>query len=364
MTFLAHNEDAMVYSYKLNEDEWAELKKKSDLKLGCCGGRAVFKITKDGVRYFDHEKTEKNCGDSVDVSGEYLTTKSKLIDILSQRGWRVESDKKTKKWSADIYAENDLNKLCIYIRTIEPSLNEIERLDKVLAKEKIKSLWFVKFKNNTRTNSTKYYNARENITKYNNKANVLELIKKKDEVRVSGFFSIKTDNGTHVLDQIEDLELSEFIRAFFIEKRIKRHKIGNNLMFNFEHNKQKCSKCKNHISGVISINVAILIDDTPVRVTGVFYEQIEDKVVFSNINKYAREKHLGFGLTWVLEYRRIEEVDVAIQYCLYCYNRFKTSSNSKEIARKTEYMPTRLRHTDIGSRFGAIWIISPSVEVQ
>ncbi len=77
MTFLAHNEDAMVYSYKLNEDEWAELKKKSDLKLGCCGGRAVFKITKDGVRYFDHEKTEKNCDDSVDVSGEYLTTKSK-----------------------------------------------------------------------------------------------------------------------------------------------------------------------------------------------------------------------------------------------------------------------------------------------
>ena len=364
MTFLAHDEDAIVYSYKLDEDEWAELKKKSNLKLGCCGGRAVFKITKDGIRYFDHEKTEKSCDDSVDVSGEYLTTKSKLIDILSQRGWRVESDKKTKKWSADIYAENNLSKLCIYIRTVEPTIEEIERLDKVLAKEQIKSLWFVKFKNNSRTNSSKYYNARENITKYNNKANVLELIKKKIEVRISGFFAIKTDNEIQVIDQIEDLELSEFIRAFFIEKRIKRHKIGDNLMFNFEHNKQKCSKCKNHISGIISINVAVLIGDTPVRFTGVFYEQIEDKVVFSNINKYSKEKHLGFGLTWVLEYRTIEEVDVAIQYCLYCYNRFKTSSNRNEIAQKSAYMPTKLRNTDIGSRFGAIWIISPSVEVQ
>lgn len=88
------------------------------------------------------------------------------------------------------------------------------------------------------------------------------------------------------------------------------------------------------------------------------YEQIEDKVVFSNINKYVKEKHLGFGLTWVLEYGYIEEVDVAIQYCLYSHNRFKKSRDKEKIVRKSEYMPTKLRNTDTGSRFGAIWIVS------
>lgn len=356
MSFSACKNNEKIYSFRMPDDEWESIKKDKahGLKLPCCGGSAVCKENRRGIRFFDHLPKE-SCVKEADTSLNYLSIKHSMVDVLTKRGWKIETEKREDKWTADIYAENNKSKLCIQIRLAEPpTLQHIERQEKIFEKANIKSLWFIEFDDNK---------LRANIGEYNNKANVLAIMRKQGAIRVGGFFGIEDDKQVKSLSSVKQLELTEFLEAFFVQKRIQRYKLDpNKLHINFEYHQHNCPNCQLKINFAIYANAAFVLENEPIQFSKVWYENIEEKSILNYINTYAKEADLGFKVVVIEEWENDEDdfVGVPVQCCTYCGSGFKLKQflqgfgNNKHSPYREN---CRIIYTELGVRFGAIWII-------
>ncbi len=352
MSLSVCKENETKYAFNMSDDDWTSLKKDKSISITmpCCGKKAACKENNKNIRYFDH--VGERCRSHIDVSTDGMIIKMAIINLLKQRGWVVETEKAIGKVVADIYAENSKHKMCIQVQMGTPSVEQIERKDKELRKHDIKPLWLVKFAE---------VNLKKNISLYNNRANVLAIVKKQGEIMIGGFFTIESQAKSNHLSSVRYVKLSDFINLFFIDRKIQRHQLDKNLLINFDYVHTTCSKCKSSIAAALHVNLAFNICNAPIQFSRVWFEDINDKVVFTYINEYSRENFLGFGVSWVEVFTYDDEDEVAVQYCLGCMNAYKIKKEARNITntKKSSFRSnTRLIYTDFGIKFGAIWILN------
>lgn len=251
MGFLSIIENEEIYSFTLNDEQWAGLKdkyKSLSMFMPCCKTPAIPKKNKFGTQFFAHHSSS-SCGSSSGESSEHQLCKYLILRKLHENGWTVVPEYRGQTptgevWIADIYAEKNKAKIAIEIQWSYQSIEETNRRQAKYISSGIRAVWFMR-------------------TTLKNKWDVLEY--QSYELPV---FSISLDKESHQLiasGAFRDWDSSNLVEIEFIHffQHLINGGVQHSLKPNAEYflqlgfNQERCWKCKQLTNTIMEINYFI-----------------------------------------------------------------------------------------------------------
>ena len=147
MGFKAINQEGgAIYSFNLNQIQWANLKSGhgKKLKMNCCDTVAIPKTSKYGVQFFAHHSN--SCGESESVEHQFI--KYICLVEMKNNGWHVDAEVTIKNggdvFRSDVYAINGNEKLAIEVQWSPITSDELTRRNDKYVRAGIKCIWLCK----------------------------------------------------------------------------------------------------------------------------------------------------------------------------------------------------------------------------
>ena len=213
----------VLVSFKLSQDEWANLKKsdkRKDITIPCCGERAVVKTSSLGTQFFAHYRKSPDCI-SEPESKEHLRLKFIVASAAETVGWDVTTEfigesKNGRKWIADVYCTRGNAKVALEIQLSQQTEQELEYRHSRYFESGVRDAWFMK--SNVYKNSG--YSSKKELTR----------------------FEIKNVESDNALPAMVDYELSvaEFVKNLLSGRLVWREDKDETLIY---YMKSKCWKC-------------------------------------------------------------------------------------------------------------------------
>lgn len=275
MGFLSIIENKEIYSFMLNDEQWATLKdkyKSLSMFMPCCKTPAIPKKNKLGTQFFVHHPSS-SCGFSTGESREHQLCKYLILKNLNENGWIVKPEYRGQTpngevWIADIYAEKNKAKIVIEIQWSYQSIEETKRRQAKYIASDIRAIWFMR-------------------TTLKNKWEVLDY--QSYELPV---FSISLDKESRQLiasGAFGNWESSDLVEVEFIDffQHLMNGGIQHSLKPNAQYflqlgfNQVSCWKCKQLTNTIMEINYFIHHKTGLSKVAQIGVEQLS--IAHSNI---------------------------------------------------------------------------------
>ncbi|GAC1372851.1 MAG: hypothetical protein NVS3B3_07280 [Aquirhabdus sp.] len=285
MGFLSIIENEEIYSFKLNDEEWATLKdtyKSRSMFMPCCKTPAIPKKNKFGTQFFVHHPSS-SCGFSSGESREHQLCKYLILKNLSENGWAVIPEYRGltpngEVWIADIYAEKNKAKIAIEIQWSYQSFEETKRRQEKYIASGIRAVWFMR-------------------TTLKNKWDVLEY--QSYELPV---FSISFDKESHHLiasGAFRDCDSYDLVEIEFIQffQNLMNGRIQHSLKPNAQYclqlglNHVSCWKCKRLTNTIMELYYFIHHKTELIKIAQLSIEQLSTAHREILNNKQLRQRY-------------------------------------------------------------------------
>lgn len=373
MSFSVSTNEAVIYSYRLNESEWAEIKKRKDLKLPCCNENAVC-VDRKGLRYFDHAK-DSQCKLKHNSQINHIKNKQVVIESLLQSGWDVQTEFTVgDEHYAEIYATKNSSKLIIvmeYDKEIEKTKYKVrtqkdikETTATLLEKHNVKVLWLLEFQLKHSDEQLQQI-----VKTYNKHATVFALKCKGTQLSVFGLNQTIIRNNFRILDKMGDLKLKVFTEEFFIKKRVIRRIVKPDFYkVYYEFVEIKCPSCSIKTTGLTYISVFCEFDDKQeprnMLVGKFWYTKAHIEQAQAVVNQDLETRNRTNRLLYHKYYDEYEGCVVTKlrQFCTKCQGWFGVIATGLTFKHKYTSKPLTLNaeinHKDIAKDLGGrIWML-------
>lgn len=239
MALKCTSDDGTIYSFKLNNDEWASMKshyKNQNLKMTCCDTLAIPKTSKLGTPFFAH-KNKGECS-SAGETKEHIMAKYIVASVLHKLGWNVDIEvngvtPSGKTWIADIFATKDKAKIAIEIQWSPQTITRTRERQEIYAESGVRCAWLMRCRKNQKD---AYRDYQDDIT-----------------LPVFGFYLNDSNDGFNI--PRFELDLKDFIANLMTSKikwTPKENETGYALPIIME---ETCWKCKKDINVVAKIEL-------------------------------------------------------------------------------------------------------------
>jgi competence CoiA-like predicted nuclease len=145
--------DRDVIASDMAAPEWELLKTQRDeLRMSCCGVRAVMRVSKLGLRHFAHYTRDLDgvvC-DWKPESEDHLRAKMEIISACRVAGWSVQPEARAEdgEWRADVLAwrngRHGVVRVAFEVQLSPQSRAETEMRQARYAEAGIRGCWFVR----------------------------------------------------------------------------------------------------------------------------------------------------------------------------------------------------------------------------
>lgn len=239
MALKCTSDDEIIYSFKLNNNEWASIKshyKDRNLKMTCCDTLAIPKTSKLGIPFFAH-KNKGECS-SAGETKEHIMAKYIVASVLHKLGWNVDIEvngvtPSGKEWIADIFGTKDKAKIAIEIQWSPQTIARTRERQEIYAESGIRCAWLMRCRKNQKD---AYRDYKDDLT-----------------LPVFGFY-LNDSNDVFYIPRFE-LDLKDFVTNLMIGKikwTPKENETGYALPIIMD---EICWKCKREINVIAKIEL-------------------------------------------------------------------------------------------------------------
>lgn len=147
------NNNQLIYSFNLNDDEWEALRNENKdtkcLETACCHVGVVLKTSPLGTKYFAHARKGECI--TAPMTAEHILAQLHIIEGIKRTDWIFEPEANPevseitptgREWQADVLATKNKSKVAFEVQWSRQTIKETIRRHDRYKNSKVRALWF------------------------------------------------------------------------------------------------------------------------------------------------------------------------------------------------------------------------------
>lgn len=289
MSFLCTIENKKIYSFTLNNEQWARLKskyKKLNMHMSCCQTQAIPKKNKFGTQFFAHHHLGE-CSNQTAESREHQYCKFLALKYLHEHGWEAQTEYQGSTpdgqlWIADIFAQKKQLKIAVEIQWSHQTIEEIIHRQEQYIASGLHTIWFLRSSKLKKWAVLDYQSHKLPIFSF-------WLDKETDQFKVSGVFH---DYASAALAELEFVDFLDQLMQGNIQYSIQS-KAQYYVQLGLSN--VKCWRCNRSVNLITALNLFIYHQTNLTQIGALKIEQLSaPQCQILNQPKYLQKYHYGF----------------------------------------------------------------------